>query len=209
MGVFIRTFVVCLILALGYLTYRYVGTDSYSPSLKISDSNPVFSINKAKTPQNTEPDEKPVFQEEETNQQDSKPVTTQELNKKYTHTCYFYAESGKLIPVTREIEAPLTLENTIILLLKGPLISESKKGVYSEIPPNVSLIDVKRKNNSIIVNLTPNFGKGGGSESVENRLKQLSKTVKSLAPGKDVYLYINGEEVEYLGGEGVYVKQPL
>ena len=206
MGAFIKTFVICLICALGYLVYRYVGVDSFSPSLKLSDNNPVFSVNKApkvSEEQNTQVEE-PLPSEEH-----QETPSAKDLGKKFKHTCYFYSVNGKLIPVTREVEAPLTLENTIVLLLKGPLISEDKKGIYSEIPPNVSLIDVKRKGNSIIVNLSPNFGKGGGSESVENRLQQLSKTVKTLSPGKDVYLYINGEEVEYLGGEGVYVKQPL
>ena len=206
MGAFIKTFVVCLVLALGYLAYIFVGTDSFSPSLKISDSNPVFSVNKPSRHSETT-DEKDI----ETITQHQSEHVKQNNNeaKKYKHTCYFYSVNGKLVPITREVEAPLTLENTLILLLKGPLISEDKKGIYSEIPPNVSLIDVKRKGNSIIVNLSPNFGKGGGSESVENRLQQLAKTVKNFSPGKDVYLHINGEEVEYLGGEGVYVKQPL
>ena len=207
MGAFIKTFVVCLLMALSYLAYRYIGADSFSPSLKISDNNPVFSVNKKTQPSETSQKQEDIVIKDE-------PVIDvspkdKEINKKYSHTCYFYSVNGKLVPITREVEAPLTLENTIMLLLKGPLISESKKGIYSEIPPNVSLIDVKRKGNSILVNLSANFGKGGGSESVENRLKQLSKTVKNLSPGKDVYLYINGEEVEYLGGEGVYVKQPL
>ena len=89
------------------------------------------------------------------------------------------------------------------------MISESKKGIYSEIPPNVDLISVKNNDNSIIINLSSNFGNGGGSQSVENRVKQLNKTVKKYHPSKDVYLYIDGKEVEYLGGEGIYIKQPL
>ena len=206
MGAFIRTFVVCLILALGYLLYRYVGADSFSPSLKLSDSNPIFSVNKEPKAEDIDTN-KPEVQAE--NNQNIENKINKNLDKKYTHTCYFYSVDGKLIPVKREIDTELTLENTIVLLLKGPLISESKKGIYSEIPPNVDLINVQRKNNSIIVNLTSNFGNGGGSESIENRIKQLAKTVKTLSPGKNVYLYINGSEVEYLGGEGVYVKQPL
>lgn len=205
MGAFVKTFVVCLILALGYLAYNYVGRDSFSPSLKLSDSNPVFSVNKSIDKKQPEADLS------ETAQQLAEPTTeeNQNLSKKYTHTCYFYSANGKMIPVKREIDAALSLENTIALLLKGPLIAETKKGIYSEIPPNVDLINVQRKGNSIIVNLTANFGNGGGSESIENRVKQLAKTVKSISPDKDIYLYINGSEVEYLGGDGVFVKQPL
>ena len=95
------------------------------------------------------------------------------------------------------------------MLLKGPLIAETKQGIYSEIPANVDLIDIKKTDDKIIVNLTSNFGNGGGSKSIENRIAQLSKTIKIHEPNKKIYLHINGKEVEYLGGEGVYVKQPL
>ena len=150
MGAFIRTFVVCLILALGYLAYRYVGADSFSPSLKLSDSNPIFSINKDKNADSNEIAENTTPEPETPIENDNKQ--NKNLDKKYTHTCYFYSVDGKLIPVKREIDTALTLENTIVLLLKGPLISETKKGIYSEIPPNVDLINVQRKNNSVIVN---------------------------------------------------------
>ena len=210
MGIFIKTFILCFILTLGYLVYMFVGNESFTPNLELSDTNPIFSISKTKP---YEDDLKPAEVETtieevpDTTIEDSAPA--REVSKKHTHTCYFYSTGGKLIPIKREVEAPLTLENTIYLLLKGPLIAESKKGIYSEIPPNVDLINVQKKDDSIIVNLTSNFGIGGGSESIENRLSQLAKTVKSAQPGKKVYLYINGKEVEYLGGEGVYIKQPL
>ena len=89
-------------------------------------------------------------------------------------------------------------------------IPEVKKGIYSEIPANVDLISVNSiKDNGLAVDLSSNFGNGGGTQSIENRVKQLSKTIKSFAPNKSVYLYINGKEVEYLGGDGVFIKQPL
>ena len=208
MGAFLKTFVVCTILALSFIVYKNLGTDSFSNNLDLSNSNPVFSLDKSR--EKTEPLHTVSKQSDNIGEKtDEDKVISKNLDKKYTHICYFYSPSGKMIPVKRVIEAPLTIENSITLLLKGPLISETQKGIYSEIPPNVDLIDVKRKDNSLIVNLTSNFGNGGGSESIENRLKQLAKTVKTLEPKKNVYLYINGSEVEYLGGEGVYVKQPL
>ena len=111
--------------------------------------------------------------------------------------------------VKREFQNPVGLSKALNILLRGPVISESKNGYYSEIPPNVDLISVQNQNNKVIVNLSSNFGNGGGSQSIENRVKQLSKTVKLYAPNKSVYLYIDGTQVEYLGGDGVYIKQPL
>lgn len=210
MSSFIKTFLICLVLSIGYLIYVCFSNDSFSPSLKLSDNNPVFSVNKNYRDSSEDINGSQIEADEDKSENKTSEVpSAKELTKKYIHTCYFYSVNGKLIPVKREVEAPLTIENTIALLLKGPLINESKKGIYSEIPANVDLINVQRKNNNIIINLTSNFGVGGGSESVENRLKQLSKTVKTVSPNKNIYLYINGSEVEYLGGEGVYVKQPL
>ena len=125
------------------------------------------------------------------------------------YTCYFYNNQGKLTPVTREVKGSNAVDSAILLLLKGPLISESKTGIYSEIPSNVDLINTTIDDKKVIVNLTSNFGNGGGFDSIEHRIKQLSATVKTAAPNKAIYLYIDGKEVEYLGGDGVYVKQPL
>ena len=109
----------------------------------------------------------------------------------------------------RRIYKKPTIENTIAFLLKGPTIPEAKRGIYSEIPANVDLISVKKDSKSITVNLTSNFGNGGGTQSVSNRVKQIARTVKTFSPNTSVYLHIDGKEVEYLGGDGVYIKQPI
>jgi spore germination protein GerM len=42
-----------------------------------------------------------------------------------------------------------------------------------------------------------------------NRIKQLVKTVNALNNKKPIYLHIEGKQVEYIGGDGVYLQQPL
>ncbi len=205
MNTFLKTFFFCLVVVLGFLAYTLFGEGSYDKNLKLSKQSPIFSMDKGQNKvqtQTQEPDE--IIPNKQEQKVVEKPKPT-----KHTHTCFFYTPSGKLIPLERQMPQEATLENTIVLLLKGPLITESKKGIYTEIPPKVDLISLKRENNSIIVNLTSNFGSGGGSQSIENRVQQLSKTVKNLEPDKDIYLYIDNKEVEYLGGDGVYIKQPL
>ncbi len=196
MGTFLKTFFFCLILSLAFLGYKLLGNDSYNADLFVSQNSSVFGLH---------PDE-PEKKKDDT-PSEKEPVKTK--NNKYEHICYFYSQGGKLQKATRELSFEPSVEHAVTLLLKGPYIAETKKGIYSEIPVNVDLIDIKRQNNSIIVNLSSNFGNGGGTQSVNNRIAQLSKTVKSLEPNKKVYLYIEGKEVEYLGGDGVYVKQPL
>lgn len=196
MGTFFKTFFFCLILSLAFLGYKLLGNDSYNTDLFVSKNSSVFG---------THPDEP----EKKNETQPENKTALQTKNNKYEHICYFYSQGGKLQKTTRELSFEPSVEHAVTLLLKGPYIAETKKGVYSEIPVNVDLIGIKRENNTIIVNLSSNFGNGGGTQSVNNRIAQLSKTVKYLEPNKKIYLYIDGKEVEYLGGDGVYVKQPL
>lgn len=200
MNTFFKTFFICAILTFGFLAYKYFAVDSYSADLNVSKNNPVFGTHKEykeASPVKTQID-KVIPKDEKISKEN-----------KYEHKCYFYSNSGDLIMVKRELAFIPSIENSITLLLKGPMISETKKGIYSEIPAGVDLISVNRLKNDIIVNLSSNFGNGGGSNSIENRVKQLSKTVKLHEPSKNIFLYIDGKEVEYLGGDGVYVEQPL
>ena len=200
MNVFVKTFVICLIVTLSFLFYKFFGNESHSYEINKINNN-MYSIQKNNLVNNNE-----VHSSENT--EINKENTTKEEAKNF-HTCYFYNNQGKLTPVTREVKGSNAVDSAILLLLKGPLISESKTGIYSEIPSNVDLINTTIDDKKVIVNLTSNFGNGGGFDSIEHRIKQLSATVKTAAPNKAIYLYIDGKEVEYLGGDGVYVKQPL
>ena len=201
MNIFFKTFFACMILTLGFLAYKFIDTDGYSHDLQVSKNNPVFGVH-----QNFA--EAPALENKNSNQTINN--TKNEIkNSKYIHNCYFYSQNGDLVKIQRELSFKPSLENAILVLLKGPTISETKRGIYSEIPANVDLISVRQLDKDIIVDLSANFGNGGGTNSVTNRIKQLSKTVKLYEPYKNVYLYINGKEVEYLGGDGVYIKQPL
>ena len=226
MGTFIKTFMICLVMAFGFLLYKFFELEGHNPDLIITKNNPIFSTQKTNKFEKTHTEDFSEKVDAEKNNNffediNNQPESIQEANDKlkkeevkvkpvlYKHVCYFYNTNGLLTPITRELKTKNELENTITVLLKGPTISESKRGFYSEIPANVDLINVKRKDNSIIVNLSSNFGNGGGSQSIINRVNQLTKTVKNIEPKKNIYLYINGKEVEYLGGDGVYIKQPL
>lgn len=204
MNTFFKTFFVCFIVALSFFVYKFLKSESYNPDLNISNDNPVYSsIEKFKIENNDNDENKlPIEKEFDANK-------LPETDNKYTYTCYFYSKDGKLTPSTRVYSVKQSLENNIDMLLKGPTINESRNGIYSEIPKNVDLISVKQNQDKIIVNLTSSFGMGGGSQSIESRIAQLSKTIKKREPNKKIYLYIDNKEVEYLGGEGVYVKQPL
>lgn len=205
MNTFFKTFFVCLVVTLAFLSYKLFSQDSYQKNL-ITTNNSPYTTQKEDIKEEipVEGDEIPVVKET------SAPVKPEKkVVESYIHKCYFFDRNGNLTLIQRELGAKPTLESEILLLLKGPLLNESKIGIYSEIPMNTDLISINKVGNDLTVNLSSNFGNGGGTKSVENRILQLSKTIKLIEPKKNIYLQINGVQVDYLGGDGVYIKQPL
>jgi len=93
-------------------------------------------------------------------------------------------------------------------LIGGPRTQERQHGVYSEIPPASQVISITEQENKVIVNLNSAFVNGGGADSLYKRLYQLIKTVK-LNSELPVYLYIDGQKADVVGGEGLMLSQPL
>jgi spore germination protein GerM len=93
-------------------------------------------------------------------------------------------------------------------LIGGPKQSEKEHGVYTEVPPYSQVINITEKSDKIIVNLNSSFVNGGGADSLYKRLYQLIKTVKQNT-SLPVYLYIDGQRADVVGGEGLMITQPL
>ena len=80
--------------------------------------------------------------------------------------------------------------------------------MYTEIPVNSEVININEQSDKIIVNLNSAFVTGGGTDSLYKRLYQLIKTAK-LNSAIPVYLYIDGQRADVVGGEGIMLTQPL
>ena len=93
-------------------------------------------------------------------------------------------------------------------LILGPKPDEKSKGVYTEIPASTQLLGLTEKPDKVIINLSSAFSDGGGTESVYKRLFQLIKTAKRNTE-KPVFLYINGQQADVIGGDGIMITQPL
>ncbi|HSA06858.1 MAG TPA: GerMN domain-containing protein [Candidatus Gastranaerophilales bacterium] len=94
-------------------------------------------------------------------------------------------------------------------LLKGPASNELDLGYFTEIPKETKIIEIKETSDRVIINLSRDFEKDGGSASMELRLKQVINTALDSVDKKPVYLELEGKELKYLGGEGIIVPQPL
>lgn len=93
-------------------------------------------------------------------------------------------------------------------LVAGPRPNEREKGVYSEIPAGTEVLSIKEYPDKVIINLSAAFETGGGTDSLYKRLYQLIKTAKRNTT-LPVYLYIEGEKADVIGGEGIMLNQPL
>lgn len=129
-------------------------------------------------------------------------------------TVYFLAldsnDNGIYKKVTREV--PLNedkLDFAIKELLKGPNLVEKSTGAYSEIPKETKLLGIKHKEKGIIIDFSSDFQYGGGTDSVYSRMMQLIKTSLNNTDKKNVYLYLDGKQINFIGGEGIMITQPL
>ncbi len=93
-------------------------------------------------------------------------------------------------------------------LVNGPKPDEKQRGVYTEVPVDSKVINITEYSDKVIVNLNSAFVTGGGTESLYKRLYQLIKTVK-LNSTLPVYLYVDGQKADVVGGEGIMLSQPL
>lgn len=100
------------------------------------------------------------------------------------------------------------LRFAITSLIRGPKDNEKQHGVYTEVPSGSEVININEQPDKVIVNLNSAFVNGGGTESLYKRLYQLIKTVK-LNSSVPVYLYIDGQRADVVGGEGIMLSQPL
>lgn len=186
MKIFIRTLIICLIIyGVWYVKSAYFDT-SYTPKI-LPAPHHIKTEEKIKLPE--EPEEKPIVME--------KSVKV-----------YFMDKNGTYAPAIRKTAAP-SLEYAIRQLLKGPSEKEKKAGYYSEIPTDTKLLSITNAKGKIIINLSSAFEQGGGTESIINRIHQLIKTANANSDGKPIYLFLNGKQVDVIGGEGIMIEQPL
>ncbi len=136
------------------------------------------------------------------------------IKENETAEIYFLAldsdGNGIYKKVSREIPKDENkLDFAVKELLKGPNIIEKSTGAYSEVPKSTKLLGIKHKGGKIIIDLSSDFQYGGGTDSIYSRMMQLIKTAIINSDDKKIYLYLDGKQVNFIGGEGIMISQPL
>ena len=155
-----------------------------------------------------------IIPSETTIPKDDEPKQEPEKQKVYINVFFIGQNANKeevYKAVNREYDKDVDgskIKFALQSLIAGPKTDERNKGVYSEIPAGTRIISVNETADKVVINLNSAFENGGGTESIYKRLYQLIKTVKRNTT-KPVYLYIEGNKAEVIGGEGIMITQPL
>lgn len=149
---------------------------------------------------------------------DPTPIQTGEATKPAEQTTaqiYWLQQTSdgtgfQLVPQKIQVQADVNepsefLKAAMTSLLAGPTEGSGS----STIPQGTKLLGIQAKGDEIRVNLSDDFQLGGGSASMIGRVGQIVYTATALQPNAKVYLELNGEKVEVLGGEGLELQQPL
>ena len=153
--------------------------------------------------------------ENKTNEKDSKlpptPPKTEYTNNKTGETghkksmkvkVYYPDESGlRLVGVKREIEVDDT-NDKYTAAVEAVMTPPTEKNLTNVVANNSSLISVKVKDGTAIVNLSKNIKKGfvGGSTGEEFLIGSVVNTLTEFDEVKDVKFLIDGQQVETLSG---------
>lgn len=137
------------------------------------------------------------------------------LPQKKTVNLYFSAcKKGTfyLQPVSRQIETRkrLPLKETLEMLFAGPTSEEKAQGFSSNSPVEVKLLNVEIKDKIAYLDFSEEIESGGGTSSMEGRLREIVYTATQFPEIKKVRFLIEGNPVKVFSGEGITeVEKPL
>ncbi len=157
----------------------------------------------------------PIIPQEETEVQKPQETPHTKPTEKTYVSIYFIGQNSAKEDVYKSVSREYKKDTdgskikfAIQSLISGPKQDEKTNGIYTEIPSGTKLISITETSDKVIINLNSTFEQGGGTESIYKRLNQLIKTAKNNT-NKQVYLYLNGNKAEVIGGEGIMITQPL
>ena len=165
-----------------------------------------------KTEKKTEKAKEQVKTETKKETPQKEPVETVQMMK--LNLCYVMIDSdGSVIrkEVIKEFpknSSPLT--TAINNLLSGPSADEVEKGYMSLIPEGTKLLGARVANKTATLNFSESFSFNRyGVQGYLGQLMQIVYTATSFSTIDNVQFLIEGQKLEYLGGEGVWIGSPL
>lgn len=114
------------------------------------------------------------------------------------------AAATRVIPQTQQVGAA-----AMKALLEGPTSAEAEAGLVTCIPQGTTFLGLNIKNGVATVDLSAEYGSGGGSLSMFTRIAQAVFTLTQFPTVDSVRFKLDGELIDMLGGEGIIVDEPV
>lgn len=141
--------------------------------------------------------------------------TEQQITRTRVSKLYFIrvTDDGRIFPeqVTRTVSYtnnPMT--QTLHALIAGPTIDELNAGLLTLMPEKTRLVSAAVRDGTAYLNFNESFRFNPmGVEGLVAQLQQVVFSVTEFNTITRVQILIEGQQVTYLGGDGVYVGSPL
>ena len=125
---------------------------------------------------------------------------------------YWLEDTGQsltLSPADITIQGESQPEDLLTTAFNALLTGPDSTNAFSTIPPGTQLLDLRVEPDGIHVDLSNEFGLGGGSAAMSGRLGQVLYTATALDADAPVWISVEGQPLKVLGGEGLIVEQPM
>lgn len=94
----------------------------------------------------------------------------------------------------------------VAALAEGATSGEAEAGLSSAVPPDTEVRSARLEDGVLTVDLSAAFDVGGGTASMRGRLEQVRWTLTGPTSVEAVELWLAGEPLRVLGGEGLLVE---
>ena len=122
----------------------------------------------------------------------------------------WFANSAGLVPVQRAtVATPAVATAAIKALLAGPTAKERAAGISTAIPKETKLLGISLHKGVATIDLTAEYGTGGGALSVQDRLGQVVYTLTEFPTISRVLFHLDGAPVHVFSSEGIVLDHPV
>jgi len=137
------------------------------------------------------------------------PATTTTTTPTIVDVKIYFLRGERLVIAHRDVTGPAVLRGALTELLAGPTAAELADGLISIVPDGTELLGVNLVDGLATVDLSGEYEGGGGSLSMMARIAQVVFTATQFDNVDRVLFWLDGEPIEFLGGEGIIVDEPL
>ena len=120
----------------------------------------------------------------------------------------YFVRGERLAIAHRQVPGPAILRGALTQLLEGPTAAERAAGYATTIPDGTSLLDLNLAGGIATVDLSDQYDDGGGSLMMMARVAQVVFTATQFDNSDQVVFWMDGEPIDYLGGEGIELDDP-